>query len=665
MKTQKVKPEKKSESRKKKVEEPLNEGITESLEETTKKQKKQQTEESNVDQESKKSKKSKKEPKEPKESKPRKSKKDQDTPKDQTEQTSTKKPRGKKQKNTESNGTSDETQHANNGNGVSENGVNGDEHPPHTNGDAAQSSEPAQETSDKKESKRSKKEPKKKRTLNEKQTTMDKSGISIGPARVKDVLMNIALNHDEFKLRELLLQSKSKIRSLSDETTKTSKKEQTEPEKEVTPPSLDDLSEEYKTIIREAEESYEYSLLESFEKEYYNSLSHDETSDFSEQQKKYRDAKKAFKKQSEDNETEFSLYDFLNSHLTDFENKFEEFKYFKDNYAVRSKDDPKFDRVREKYEVKHVENILKDKNKNNKLIKEKYTNYHERRSAAEAEAKKNNTPFNLKQFNLEFDPDFYKNFEKYDAVKRCIVLVSKTGIRISSNGRNIIACFLDRIVQQYATNAITNCISKQKHIVRLRHALIKGENFKNLVPLYPFVNTLENYDLAIQHVVNANQPQETKDDESSDSSQDKKQRKKMKKQNRFEGRAYGRVFYGYISEICRYVKLQFVSTCSEEDKKLYLETSISKEFKHFCSFIVNETIFRIGNALKKYVKQQGVKTISDNMVSFILEQIHIICGINYEQTEQQMNKQLEKFDEWKQEKKKLKSKKSETPETTE
>jgi hypothetical protein len=137
----------------------------------------------------------------------------------------------------------------------------------------------------------------------------------------------------------------------------------------------------------------------------------------------------------------------------------------------------------------------------------------------------------------------------------------------------------------------------------------------------------------------------------------------MKKQNRFEGHAYGRVFYGYISEICRYVKLNFVNNCSEEEKTLYLETSISKEFKHFCSFIVNETIFRIGNMLKKYVKQQGVKTISDSMVSFILEQIHVACGIDYEQTEQQMNKQLEKFNVWKEEKKTLKQKKFQTAAT--
>ncbi len=59
-----------------------------------------------------------------------------------------------------------------------------------------------------------------------------------------------------------------------------------------------------------------------------------------------------------------------------------------------------------------------------------------------------------------------------------------------------------------------------------------------------------------------------------------------------------------------------------------------------------EAILRIGDSLRNAVRFQNVKTISDNMVYHVLQQIHSLCGVDYEQTETRMNERLTRFEAW-------------------
>jgi hypothetical protein len=371
----------------------------------------------------------------------------------------------------------------------------------------------------------SKEEGKQKRVFNAKPTNVDETGIGIGPARVKSVLVNLALNPREFHAKEAVLTAENRPkRSKSD----------TVPQEQGPQVPLAQLSADVREVIAEAERSYRQTLLEAFDRDTLQAMSEAERATHETRQKSLMEA---------GNTKE------LEEFQTQFRRRFPE--YLKEHDA-----------------------------------------YHG---------------------------------EKYNVWTRSTALINKLCTRLSGNTRNIIACFLDQVVEQYAENGIRNCLQNSRHIVRLRHAVENDSSDTNMYQ--PFVSTLPSYKTAMRWVA-------SQDDKSSD------------KPLVYEHTTANFNFEGYVGEICRSVKMRLASQASQEDRSRYLETSVSKEFKQFFSLVIYDSIMRIGSALRLTVLRQGVKTISNTMVYYILEQLHVMFGMNYEQTQTRMKERLDKFQKW-------------------
>jgi hypothetical protein len=371
-------------------------------------------------------------------------------------------------------------------------------------------------------------EARQKRVFNAKPTNVDEMGIGIGPARVKSVLVNLALNPREFRAKEAVLAAENRPKRSKSDTT---------PQEQGPQTPLSQLAPEVREVLAEAERSYRQTLLEAYDRATLLAMS----------------------------DSERSAHDTRQRTLTESGN------------------------------VKELEEFQS-------------------------------------QFRRRF-PEYLKendsyHGEKYNAWTRSIALINKLCTRLSGNTRNIVACFLDQVVEQYAEHGIRNCISNSRHIVRLRHAV---ENDSPDVNMYqPFVSTLPSYRTAMKWLA----------------TQDEKNTENPLVYSAAEA-CVNFNFEGYIGEICRSVKMRLANQASqEEDRARFLDTSVSKEFKQFFSAVVYDAIMRIGTALRLTVVRQGVKTISNTMVYYILEQLHAMFGMNYEHTQTRMKERLDKFYKW-------------------
>jgi hypothetical protein len=282
-------------------------------------------------------------------------------------------------------------------------------------------------------------------------------------------------------------------------------------------------------------------------------------------------------------------------------------------------------------------------------------------------ASKSNPNFNSEEFNQTFDKNFYAGFPayklehdnyqvgkpssnvngtsgvKYNEWTRAVALINKLCIRVSGHTRTIIACFLDRIVEQYARNGIYNCTLDGKKIVKIEHAIQEGEQFMDIVPLSPFVKTFLHYSQVLKWL---------------EACQDAREQHRAQKQQgvdplpalvepEYPTPYSGHYFEGYVNDICRGVRITMSEETQDAAKKaLYLEMSVGADFKRFCSFVVFEAILRIGDCLHILVETSGVKTISDAMVRQALSMIHASCGIDFASTNTVMNNCLAKHKEF-------------------
>lgn len=417
-----------------------------------------------------------------------------------------------------------------------------------------------------------------KRHHNLKQPALMKNGIGTGTARVKSVLMHVALNPLEYRVRKAL----QPVRTKSDDGTET-----------VTEPlPLNKLPTEYQNLVAHAEQSYETSLRESYERQKVGSHKKSESEDkfnvvsmSEETRKDYLAKKKAavdqHTKTNKENHTDsqFDLHKFNLSFDKNFYNQWPAFKDANDNYIVGK--------------------VYSDKN-------------------SEEPGK-----------------------VKYNQWTRASALLNKLCTRVSSKTRNIIACFLDRIVEQYAANGIHNCFQEKRRIIQLRHALTEGtDGFEQRVPLHNLVQTLPAYRRAMAWVdakLEAKEAKKTKDSEETEESEDNL--------NFDPPTKYAYDFDSYASEICRSVKIQLAEQETDAAmKEQYINASVSREFKEFCSQVIYETILRIGAALKIDVESSGVKTISDEIVLKVLKLLHSNCGVEFASSWTVMQEKLRQYE---------------------
>lgn len=446
----------------------------------------------------------------------------------------------------------------------------------------------------------------KKRVHNNEPATMDVVGIGIGPARVRNVLITVSLDPENFAVRKAILLGENKPR----------KPKPTDDNPNPAMPAqgpqthVENLDDWVVAVVRRAEEQHENSLRDAYE--HYH-VGKDCMSD--EERKKYNEARRLAQEQANNAGTEFNLQAFNLSYDKKFYDEYPAYKEKNDSYVV------------------------------GKMFIDKKTK---------------------------------KQREKFNEWTRAVALVNKLSTRLSGNTRNIIACFLDRVVEQYARNGIHNCLADGKRIVQLSHALQQSENFSGRVPLHPFVSTLKNYHNALQwfrereavkktnRAAKAAHTDEKSEPELNDLPNYPSCHDYTPSESEEEDDHHGNDFIGYIGEICRSVKMHMAEEVeSDEEKKQYLDTNVGRDFKTFCSYMVYETILRIGSSLKLSVERQGVKTISDAMVWYVLNQLHSVCGVDFEPTKESMDAHLQVFAQWRESRKALRKEKKDKPATDE
>lgn len=298
--------------------------------------------------------------------------------------------------------------------------------------------------------------------------------------------------------------------------------------------------------------------------------------------------------------------------------------------------------------------------------------YSEAKKAA-VEALDDSSEFNLEAFNRKFNPKFYDNFEayckendsfaidrevidkksgaskkRYNQWTRANTLINKMCIRLSGGVRDYAACFLDIIVKQLVTNAITNCIAEKHKNLQLKHAMSATEDFDKIMPLDKFLRTLTGYSLAQEWVDACIQIRE----------RTKELRRQLRK-GEIEGDTvevnippypdpkYSENFEGYVDDICRSVRLSMAAKQeAQTDQEKYYNIKISKNFKRFCSIVIYETILRIGKHLKCAINLKNVKTVNAALMENTIEQLCNICGIDYAPIKEDMDTRLAKYKEW-------------------
>jgi len=222
---------------------------------------------------------------------------------------------------------------------------------------------------------------------------------------------------------------------------------------------------------------------------------------------------------------------------------------------------------------------------------------------------------------------------RYDERTRMIALINKTCIRLSGGTRDIIAAYLDIIVEQYTRNGIKNCCEANKVVVQVEHALQQsdkvnsgnGENdFNNAMSTDKFVSTFNNYAAALAWIESKKPNEEG-----------------VKVEEAYPDPEYDTDFSIYVGYICDSVRVIMAKEAkTEEDREKILHTNTGSSLKSFCSNVIVEAIFRIGLSLKLSLKNGSAKTVTEHMVHSAVEQIHILFGVKYAPVAQRINEKL-------------------------
>ncbi len=408
----------------------------------------------------------------------------------------------------------------------------------------------------------------KRRPVNVKPAPIDFSGIGIGPAKVKKVLMHHAFNEKEHEVRQNIL--KAENRPVKPKPTA----EVPDPAMPEQGPqvSIDKLPKATLDVIRAAERAHQQALNSEYE--------HHVVSQMSDADKKaYQEARK---KASES--ADFDLRSFNVARNKKFYAGFDAWCKENDSYALGR--------------------VVKDK----KGVER----------------------------------------ERFNQWSRAMALVNKSCLRLSNGVRDILACYLDNLVIQYARNGIVNCVAEDHSNLQLRHALTPSDGFDERVPMDAFARTLDGYQLALNWIESCRQTREEIRDT-----------RRRIKAGEIEGDsvsadlpdypdpAYDENFEGYVVDTCRSVRMQMAeSQKTAAEKEKYHNIKVSENFKRFCSIIIYESVLRIGAHLKEVVKLKDVKTVNAEIMHHTLKQVSNLCGIPFDPIKRDMTTRLDKFRAW-------------------
>lgn len=446
--------------------------------------------------------------------------------------------------------------------------------------------------------------PKKVRNTAYQASNYETQGISIGPARVKTVLTMVSLNPLEYEVKNLVTEAEGRPKK-----PKPTKDGQPAPEvKQPTPVPMRNLMAErtnVRDVLNRANALHENLMRERYERHVLASMTEAK-------QKLYKEEKRKAQASAKRENSTFELRKFNETFDPTFYHNESKFKA-----------DTREQEMLRKYESNYLTNLKKnDENA--------YTRYQSDYKLARA---KNN--FDLHKFNVSFDKNFYKDFNRFkndtNEWAEARDLISKLFIRVSVSTRYVLAAFLDQMILQYVSNAMKNCLEEGKKIVRISHALKSASgNLVKEVPLDPFARTLQAYQEAVNWEAAMARYRATRTTNPD------------QKEPEYFNPSYEPSFEGYVVDICRYVKNQM-----NKGKTTEVKVSNSREFKKFCSYLVYETILRIGNNIRAKVNSGSTKTVNEQLIRDVITDLHTICGVDHESTFKSINHALRVSREYK------------------
>lgn len=261
--------------------------------------------------------------------------------------------------------------------------------------------------------------------------------------------------------------------------------------------------------------------------------------------------------------------------------------------------------------------------------------------------------FSVENFNRVFDAKFYDDFKhwctqndhynleyrtevkdangkgtgtfitKYNQWSRAAQLVSKIRYRMSQNTCVILAAFLDNVVKQYVTYGVLHCLGRKARTVNMYDALDETADMARFVPLRRFVSSLPTYHNVAQWFDKCQKHlQEVRDARAKGLTVENSKRPNFPEPN------YDKDFGNFVGNICKSVCIELAKNEKKKERAdLFLSTSISRDFKQFCSNVVYEIILRVGRVLNTLLSNSGVKTVSDELLWTALSTVMNVVGL--------------------------------------
>jgi hypothetical protein len=248
--------------------------------------------------------------------------------------------------------------------------------------------------------------------------------------------------------------------------------------------------------------------------------------------------------------------------------------------------------------------------------------------------------FDLTAYNKEYKADFYKKMDKLDGTltslknealyKYCNDLVIKNNIRFNSETRIFVTAFVEYIFKQLVINGTKNCVKNGKKIIQLEHSL---NTIKHEITMFPFIANLNVYKKFLKE--SGVKPEETSDEDVEDDADDEEEKEEVKA---FDWNADDELldektlqFKYYVGELCRGSRMELSDADTSVESPLeskFNQTSVSKNFKQFCSDGIIELLHIFGNFLKVEVNTRGVKTVNYAINEALVRNAHILYNLD-------------------------------------
>jgi hypothetical protein len=251
--------------------------------------------------------------------------------------------------------------------------------------------------------------------------------------------------------------------------------------------------------------------------------------------------------------------------------------------------------------------------------------------------------FDLVKFNKEFKTDFYAGLEEpeknwksltdMELYSHCVNILNKNKTRFNSEAKIYITAFVEYIIKQLIIHGTKGCIDSNKKIIKLEHALdheLSDHDFTML----PFITSTVAYQT---YVFNTKKNEAEEEAESDDVAEDDVDAINSKIP-----------YKHYIGELCRNVRMELATIDNAKDSKesKFNRTSVSKEFKQFCSDAIIELLEIFGNAIKVEVNTRNVKTVNYSIIRAVIYISHVLHNVKADNTIEFIQEKYNAYNEY-------------------